>query len=147
MSRRWPNHLWIVRYRLSSGNAQRDQADAAGLEFIDVAERDINVLLSDLGVQQSLSQSGGFAAMPESRRPDIVLASPYVRAAETARCSHDVGGVQKGTAQHVDERRREREFGVLDRLTRAGIVQRDPGHTEARTRLGKFYYRPPGGES
>jgi broad specificity phosphatase PhoE len=47
----------------------------------------------------------------------------------------------------LDERLREREFGVLDGLTKAGIIDRFPGEADARGRLGKFYYRPPGGES
>jgi broad specificity phosphatase PhoE len=36
---------------------------------------------------------------------------------------------------------------MLDRLTRAGIEARFPAEAEARARVGKFYYRPPGGES
>jgi broad specificity phosphatase PhoE len=36
---------------------------------------------------------------------------------------------------------------VLDRLTRRGIEERHPDQAELRTRVGKFYYRPPGGES
>ena len=47
----------------------------------------------------------------------------------------------------VDERLREREFGILDRLTHAGIVQKYPEQAEFRRLLGKFYHRPPGGES
>jgi broad specificity phosphatase PhoE len=47
----------------------------------------------------------------------------------------------------VDERLREKEFGILDRLTHRGIVERYPEQSEARARLGKFYHRPPGGES
>jgi broad specificity phosphatase PhoE len=47
----------------------------------------------------------------------------------------------------LDERLREREFGVLDRLTKLGIEQRYPEQAEVRARLGKFYHRPPGGES
>jgi broad specificity phosphatase PhoE len=47
----------------------------------------------------------------------------------------------------VDERLREKEFGVLDRLTRAGIVARFPAEAARRRDVGKFYYRPPGGES
>jgi hypothetical protein len=38
-------------------------------------------------------------------------------------------------------------FGVLDRLTRRGITERFPEEAERRTRIGKFYHRPPGGES
>ena len=47
----------------------------------------------------------------------------------------------------MDERLREREFGVLDRLTRRGIEAQFPDEAERRARLGKFYHRPPGGES
>jgi broad specificity phosphatase PhoE len=47
----------------------------------------------------------------------------------------------------IDERLREREFGILDRLTAAGIAQSFPEQAEFRTLLGKFYHRPPGGES
>jgi probable phosphoglycerate mutase len=47
----------------------------------------------------------------------------------------------------VDERLREREFGILDRLTRQGIEQEHPEQAEFRRALGKFYHRPPGGES
>jgi broad specificity phosphatase PhoE len=47
----------------------------------------------------------------------------------------------------VDERLREKEFGVLDRLTKLGIEQRFPDQAALRARIGKFYYRPPGGES
>ena len=36
---------------------------------------------------------------------------------------------------------------MLDRLTRLGIEQRFPEQAALRFRLGKFYYRPPGGES
>jgi broad specificity phosphatase PhoE len=47
----------------------------------------------------------------------------------------------------VDERFREKEFGILDRLTAIGIKDRFPDQAEFRRLLGKFYHRPPGGES
>jgi probable phosphoglycerate mutase len=47
----------------------------------------------------------------------------------------------------IDERLREKEFGILDRLTRAGIEEQFPDQAEFRRLLGKFYHRPPGGES
>ena len=45
------------------------------------------------------------------------------------------------------ERLREKEFGVLDRLTRFGVEEHHPEQAEMRRILGKFYHRPPGGES
>ena len=47
----------------------------------------------------------------------------------------------------IDERLREREFGIFDRLTALGVQQRFPDQFEHRRLLGKFYHRPPGGES
>jgi broad specificity phosphatase PhoE len=46
-----------------------------------------------------------------------------------------------------DERLRERDLGVFDGLTGRGIRARYPEEAERRTRLGKFYYQPPSGES
>ena len=47
----------------------------------------------------------------------------------------------------VDERLREKEFGILDGLTVSGIAATFPDQSEFRRLLGKFYHRPPGGES
>jgi broad specificity phosphatase PhoE len=52
-----------------------------------------------------------------------------------------------GLAVSVDERLREKEFGILDRLTRRGIEDLHPDQAEFRRILGKFYHRPPAGES
>ncbi len=46
-----------------------------------------------------------------------------------------------------DERLREKEFGILDRYTKRGIASRFPDLAEQRASVGKFYFRPPGGES
>ena len=46
-----------------------------------------------------------------------------------------------------DERLREKEFGILDRLTPLGIRAKYPELAEQRLHVGKFYFRPPGGES
>src|SRR5262249_936673 len=47
----------------------------------------------------------------------------------------------------LDERIRERELGIFDRLTKLGAMQKYPEETAKRELWGKFYYRPPGGES
>ncbi|MEA1014573.1 histidine phosphatase family protein [Sphingosinicella sp. LY1275] len=148
MRQRWPEKLWIVRHGQSAGNVARDAADAAGLSVIDIPMRDVDVPLSDLGEQQARALGHWFAALPESQRPEIVLASPYVRARQTARAICAAGGVV-GDARPpiVDERLREREFGIFDRLTMAGIQEKFPDHAEHRALLGKFYHRAPGGES
>jgi broad specificity phosphatase PhoE len=75
----------------------------------------------------------------------VLWTSPYLRARQTAEDALKAAGLDVPVV--VDERLREREFGVLDGLTRKGIVAQFPEESERRTRLGKFYHRPPGGES
>ena len=43
----WPRRLWIVRHGESAGNVARDAAHRAGLERIDISERDVDVPLSE----------------------------------------------------------------------------------------------------
>jgi broad specificity phosphatase PhoE len=77
-----------------------------------------------------------------------VLTSPYLRARRTAEIVRDAGGLSPEAGGFVvDERLREKEFGILDRLTGRGIRERHPEQAEFRRLLGKFYHRPPGGES
>lgn len=147
MIKRWPEHLWIVRHGQSAGNVARDAATAAGLAVIDIAERDVDVPLSTLGEEQAAALGRWFASMPVNRRPTTVLTSPYRRAMQTTDAVAAAGGLHPDVCIDVDERLREKEFGILDRLTREGILQRFPDQAEARQRTGKFYHRPPGGES
>jgi broad specificity phosphatase PhoE len=147
-AQRWPRTLWVVRHGQSSGNVARDAADLSGATHITLEARDADIPLSDLGVEQSTALGRWFAAMPEAERPEVVLVSPYLRARQTAEQVHRAGGVSPAPGSFVvDERLREKEFGVLDRLTRAGIEQLHPEQAEMRRLLGKFYHRPPGGES
>jgi len=137
-----------VRHGQSAGNVAREAADAAGLPMIDLAVRDVDVPLSDLGRQQAQALGGWFAKLPEEERPQVVLSSPYLRAQETARAICAAGGVTADAKRlMIDERLREREFGILDRLTTVGIREKYPEQAEHRALLGKFYHRPPGGES
>jgi broad specificity phosphatase PhoE len=45
------------------------------------------------------------------------------------------------------ERLCEKQFGILDRLTHFGKGQQHPQLDDQRRKVGKFYFRPPGGES
>lgn len=139
---RSPIHLWIVRHGESAGNLAYARAQAAGADLIDIAERDVDVPLSPLGQQQAAALGRWFAALPDP--PNVVVASPYVRAHQTALA---ILPHTRAPRVRLDERLREREFGVLDRLTAAGVATRHPDQAEFRRRLGKFYHRPPGGES
>ena len=144
---KWPQRLWIVRHGESAGNVARNAAEAAGYPMIDLPVRDADVLLSPLGERQAQALGRWFARMPESEQPTLVLSSPYLRARQTAEIALTKAGLWDEDTLTTDERMREREFGILDRLTHAGIVQKYPEQAELRRLLGKFYHRPPGGES
>jgi probable phosphoglycerate mutase len=148
MQQRWPSRLWVVRHGESAGNVAADAAHGAGLARIDIADRDVDVPLSARGEQQADAVGRWFAAIPVGERPETVLTSPYLRARQTADRIRRAGGSSEGAPAHViDERLREKELGILDRLTRTGVEQLYPEQAEMRRRLGKFYHRPPSGES
>ncbi len=144
----WPKRLWLVRHGQSQGNVARDAAQDAGLSVIDLDLRDVDVPLSDLGHAQAAATGRWFAALPEDQRPEVILASPYIRAKQTAEAICKAGGLAGGAHPTIlDERLREREFGVFDGLTSVGIKQHYPDEAAHRAKMGKFYHRPPGGES
>jgi broad specificity phosphatase PhoE len=147
MEQKWPERIWLVRHGQSAGNVARDAAEAAALHQIDLATRDVDVPLSELGVRQAQALSGWFAAMAPEQRPNVVLYSPYLRARGTAQAILDALGDEDMLAQLADERLREKEFGVTDRLTPLGIREKFPELAAQRLSVGKFYFRPPGGES
>jgi len=144
---KWPQTLWIVRHGQSAGNVARDAAEAAGHRTIDIAIRDVDVPLSELGTRQARALGEWFAELPSEEQPDVVLSSPYVRARETARLIAESGFPTRSVSMISDERLREKEFGILDRLTPLGIRAKYPELAEQRAHVGKFYFRPPGGES
>ena len=145
---KWPQTIWLVRHGQSAGNVARDAAEAATLPVIDIATRDMDTPLSQLGMQQAAALGHWFGQMGAAQRPTVVLSSPYVRAEATAQLILDSAGIAAdGLVWQADERLREKEFGVLDRLTKFGIEQKYPELGEQRRHVGKFYFRPPGGES
>ncbi len=146
---KWPDVLWVVRHGQSAGNVARDAAEAAGLQMIEIAaHRDVDVPLSDLGQQQATALGHWFAQMPQTEQPEVVLVSPYLRAQHTAELMLAAAGIDHERVTFIaDERLREKEFGILDRLTKAGIEAKYPEEAAMRGALGKFYFRPPGGES
>jgi broad specificity phosphatase PhoE len=142
----WPERMWIVRHGESAGNVAAREAEQAGRPTIEIDLRDQDVPLSALGQEQATAVGRWFGALPEAERPTVVVCSPFVRARETAELL--VKAAQLTLAGPVlDERLREKELGSLDRFTRTGIIAQFPHEAELRGRVGKFYYRPPGGES
>ena len=112
-------------------------------------QRDVDVPLSALGERAVAALGRWFAALPEDERPNVVLSSPYRPRAQT----------------HGRSSRRRRRLGRAPRRpsSTSGCARRSsacstgsprtassrshPDQAELRRLLGKFYHRPPGGES
>ncbi len=137
--------LILVRHGQSEGNVAAESAARERLERIAVPARDPDITLSDLGRQQAGAVGRWLSELPEGERPQTAWSSPYRRARETAEIALDVADARLDL--RVDERLRDRDMGITDMLTAAGIRAAYPEEAERRDWLGKFYYRPPGGES
>lgn len=135
---RW---LGVVRHGESTGNLAAAAAESGRLEQIDIPERDADVPLSATGREQAEAVGAWLVERP----PDLVVVSPYLRTVQTAQIA--LAELAGDVPVHRDERLRDRELGILDLLTTHGVHTRLPGEAARRQRLGKFYYRPPGGES
>src|SRR5947209_3391381 len=134
---KWPQCIWLVRHGQSAGNVARDAAEAADLPRIDIPTRDVDTPLSKLGEEQSMALGEWFGAMPGDARPSVVLYSPYLRARQTAEHILDAAGIACDSIICLaDERLREKEFGILDRLTVSGIRTHHPELSEQRLHVG-----------
>jgi len=133
------SRLVLVRHGQSAGNIAADNARRALAARLTLDTRDMDVDLSPLGEEQARATTRW---MSDARlhRPRV-FTSPYLRADRTAALALPAHPRRK------DERLREREFGQLDRLTTRGVELQYPEQAAARAFLGKFYHRPPGGES
>jgi broad specificity phosphatase PhoE len=136
-----PDQLWLVRHGESQGNLADARAHALGVDRLDLDVRDPDVPLSATGERQADALGRYLAGLDDP--PTAVLSSPFTRAAETARRA--AGPL--GLTVRCDERLRERDFGAFDGMTARGIRERYPEEAARRQLLGKFWYRPPGGES
>jgi broad specificity phosphatase PhoE len=143
-----PRALWFLRHGESEGNVVRDAAVARGLDRYELATRDADVPLSPLGRRQAETVGRWLGNRPDAERPTAVLASPYVRSRQTAELVVAAAGPPlAGAPIHVDERLRDREAGLWEGLTWRGIVATYPEEAGRARLVGRYYHRPPGGES
>ena len=134
--------LWLARHGESVANLAATRAEIDGVDRIPIDVRDADVPLSSTGREQAAAL--GTWLREQQPRPDLFWVSPYLRARQTL----DIAlGPVPAPAIVVDERLRDRELGILDLLTSHGTARLHPAEVERRLRLGKFYHRPPGGES
>jgi probable phosphoglycerate mutase len=140
-----PTALWLVRHGESVGNVADAAAHDSGADRLELDVRDPDIPLSPTGEAQAEALGRRLAGLPGDERPTTVLSSPFTRAATTAQRALAAGGLD--LTIRYDERLRERDFGAFDGMTGAGIRAEYPDEARRRELLGKFYYRPPGGES
>src|SRR3978361_945533 len=90
----WPDALWLIRHGESSGNRARDEAEADGRAVIELAHRDMDVPLSELGQRQADSVGRWIGGMDPREQPTMAIVSPYVRAMETAEIALKAAGLE-----------------------------------------------------
>jgi broad specificity phosphatase PhoE len=145
MKNDWPATLWIIRHGESAANLSSRQAEASGQLTVPLASRDMDTPLSERGEAQAAAVGLWFAGQAE--RPAIILSSPYLRTRQTLNFVTQHWPQHSQPEIHFDERLRERERGIFDGLTKAGVKTHLPDEYIKRQFLGKFYHRAPGGES
>ena len=138
-----PQVVWLVRHGESMGNVADARAQQSKSGRLELDVRDPDVPLSNTGRSQAEALGKWLAELPEDERPTAALSSPFNRALTTAQ----LATVGLDVRVRTDERLRERDFGAFDGMTGAGIREHYPDEAKRRDLLGKFYYRPPGGES
>lgn len=143
---KWPTNLFLIRHGQSERNIAKAAAKASGQKFSYAdAIRDQDTPLTSLGKLQSLSAGEGLRQC--GYKVDITYVSPYLRAVQSADMFSRGLGFPPNMKGVVDERIRELEFGILDGLTPDGIAAKYPEEIARRTKEGKYWYRPPGGEN
>lgn len=142
---KWPALLVVMRHAESEANFHREalESQPAGVTHLQIASRDVDVPLTDRGRRQA--RETGRALAGALAPFDAAYVSPYARTRETAELTLD----EAPTAPPLvfEERLREKEWGVLEGLTRHGIETLHHQEFQRRRKVGKYYYRPPGGES
>jgi broad specificity phosphatase PhoE len=134
-----------MRHAESEANYHREYLEKteSTATHIQIGTRDVDVPLTARGREQA--SAAGLHLRAQHTPFDVVYVSPYRRTRDTAQVV--VEAFEARPAQVVEERLREREFGLLEGLTRRGVRELHPGEQERRLKVGKYYYRPPGGES
>ncbi len=131
-----PARLYAVRHGQSTANVAFAEPGRLAVDGSDA-----EVGLTALG----RSQAAGLRGWVAREAPRLVVCSPYRRARETWReMRRDAPDAPEAL---VDERLRDRETGVFELVTPAGLLARSPEEAARRARLGEWSYRPPGGES
>ncbi len=144
---KWPQNLVLIRHGESEYNLERrlialgeSDGHSDGLKLT----RNADIVLTKEGIQQA--RATGDFLHERYEKFDVVFVSPFKRADETA--EHILAAWHADTPPIiVDERLREKEFGIFFALTDREIKEQYPEWANLRGIEGRYYFRPPGGES
>src|SRR5262249_53688445 len=128
---KWMDHLAIVRHAESERNVRRLAAHKTGGLEDGSGVRGMDVSPTKRGEQQA-EITGHYLA--KRFKFDRVFVSPYLRALQTAHLMLKPF-THRSRLTH-EERIREKEFGILDGLTRQGIIKKYPDEWTRREREG-----------
>lgn len=173
---KWPAELLIIRHGQSASNVRkqlaqeaRDRGETPESAWAFTHQRDMDSTLTSLGHQQALALGQylgtkyprtleynvkekhlrelepNVTAHPGVGMLEHIVFSPYTRTRQTM--EDVVTGMGYRPPMTVEERIREIEFGLMDGLNREGVRLKYPDEAIRRERDGKYWYRPPGGES
>ncbi|MDD3101716.1 MAG: phosphoglycerate mutase family protein [Patescibacteria group bacterium] len=145
LKQKWPNRLVIVRHGLSVYNEERELINRGVLKTYTnkvKSVRNADVHLSKIGKKQAFKT--GLGLKKDYKSFDLIFASPFKRAQDTAKI---IARNFSKTRFVIEERVREKEFGIADGLTAEEIKKIFPYEYERKEKEKKYYYRPIGGES
>ena len=142
---KWPDNLVLVRHGQSVYNEERELINRGVLKTYSSnvkGVRNADIPLSPIGKKQA-AKTGALLKKLYGNF-DVIFASPFKRAENTARI---IAGHFPKANFIIEERIREKEFGVADGLTPGEIKELFPFEYERKQKEKKYYYRPIGGES
>jgi len=147
-----PTSVFFVRHAESQANLDKDEIahgwrDAYPRTLQD--ERDADVRLTARGVEQARATGRYLAANLGAF--DACYVSPWLRTRHTfdhllAAYPAEQRDAMRAATRY-EERLRDREQGIVTRLTSAQIAARYPEEAHRQATDGPYYYRPAGGES
>jgi len=142
---KWPDRLVIVRHGQSIYNEERELVNRGVLKTYTQKVkkvRNADLPLSKLGKSQA-TKTGKYLKK-KYKGFDLIYVSPFKRASETAKI---IAKNFPGTKLIIEERIREKEFGIYDGLTTDEIKKIFPYEHARRLKEKKYYFRPIGGEA
>lgn len=142
----YPAEIVIIRHGQSELNVRQAIAEA-NHEIEDVHPgrdiRDADVELTDRGREQA--RQTGLALSQKLKPFDLAYVSPHRRTVDTFNIIRAQLG--EGLDVRLEDRIREKEFGVVSTYTRSGMKKHMPLEAKRLEMDGPYYFRPAGGES